>query len=345
MRTGVHYFPAYLPDTQGSVAAFYQNMFEQIALAESLGFDDAWVTEHHFDEFGGTVSDPATFLAALAARTSRIRIGVAIVVMPLQNPVQVAESYGMVDVLSNGRLEFGVGRGSTAAEFQSFGVDLGIAPAMLKEGTELVQRAWTDDVISFQGQFYNYQAIRVLPKPVQRPHPPMWVGASRSDDTFRWAGAKGFGLMVLPNSYPPATLRQNIDGFRAAAAAAGHDPATRQVLAKFHVYVHPDRATAKREGEVFMLQTLAMNDARNPARAGRGGGDYTIETEHEKGTIIAGDPAECIDRLHYWTETLGLTAMSGTFYFGAMAQPQALANIRLFGEQVAPALSKVGAVG
>src|SRR5437870_12217044 len=119
MRFGAHYLPTYIPELDGPVPDFYQRLFGQIKLAESLGYDDAWITEHHFDEFGGIVPDPASFLAAAAGHTSRIHLGIAIVVLPLRDPLQVAETYAMVDVASNGRLEFGVARGSTPQEFDS----------------------------------------------------------------------------------------------------------------------------------------------------------------------------------------------------------------------------------
>jgi alkanesulfonate monooxygenase SsuD/methylene tetrahydromethanopterin reductase-like flavin-dependent oxidoreductase (luciferase family) len=343
MRFGGHYFPAYVPGPGRSVAGFYHDMLAQFELLETLGFDDVWMTEHHFDDFGGTVPDPAAFLTAAAARTRRIRLGVAIVVMPLHNPVQVAESYAMVDVLSGGRLEFGVGRGSTAAEFESFGVALAEAAGRLKEGTEIVRQAWSQPAVTFHGQHFAYTGVQALPKPVQQPHPPIWVGASRSDDTYRWAGEQGFHLMVLPNSYTPPVLRQAILTHQDALRAAGHDPGAKHVLGKFHVYVAADAATAAREAEPYLIANLQMNDARNPARAGRSGAAYAIATEDEKGTIIAGDPARCIDRLHWWIDTLGLTAVSCTFHFGGMPQEPALKNIRLFGEKVLPAFEHVPA--
>lgn len=339
MRFGGHYFPAYVPTT-GSVQQFYRDMFEQFALLEATGFDDVWVTEHHFDDFGGTLPDPATFLAAIAARTQRIRVGVAIVVMGLRNPVQVAESYAMVDVISGGRLEFGFGRGSTAAEFESFHVDLGEAPQRFQEGTELVLKAWGDGPMEHHGRFYDFSGMSVLPKPVQTPHPPVWVGASRSDDTFRWAGRNGFNLMVLPTSYDRPVLRQAIDSYRDTAREAGHDPATKHVLAKFHVYVGETPAAAERECAPYLEATLRMNDARNPARPGRGT-DYALEPQKAKGSVIAGDASQCIEQLQSWVEDLGVDTVSCTFHFGGMPQELALANIRRFAERVMPAFEHV----
>ena len=112
MRFGGHYLPTWVPELDGDAGTFYGRMFEQFELLDALGFDDVWVTEHHFHEYGGTISNPPTFLAAAARGTQRIHLGIAVSVLPLHNPLQIAEAYGMVDVISGGRLEFEIGRAS-----------------------------------------------------------------------------------------------------------------------------------------------------------------------------------------------------------------------------------------
>src|SRR5205823_8709856 len=137
---------------------------------------------------------------------SRIHLGVAISVLPLNDPLRNAEAYAMVDVLSGGRLEFGVGRGATPEEFKAARIDYGDSPQRLREHAEVLLQAWSDEPVTFQGELYTYDDVRVLPKPLQRPHPPVWVGASRSDHTFEWAGEKGFHVMTLPYAYEPSVL-------------------------------------------------------------------------------------------------------------------------------------------
>jgi alkanesulfonate monooxygenase SsuD/methylene tetrahydromethanopterin reductase-like flavin-dependent oxidoreductase (luciferase family) len=116
MKFGTHMLPTYMAETDGRLADFYRRMFEQISEVEKLGFDQAWVTEHHFGGYGGTLPHPPTFLAAAAQRTSRIRLGVAVAVLPLHNPLDLAESYAMADVISDGRIDFGIGKGSEPVE-------------------------------------------------------------------------------------------------------------------------------------------------------------------------------------------------------------------------------------
>src|SRR5215212_8719446 len=123
MRFGAHYLVTYIPQLDGPLAVLYQHLFEQIELLDALGYRDVWVTEHHFHEYGGTIPHPPTFLAAVARGTHQIHLGVAISVLPLHNPLCVAEEYAMLDVISGGRLEFGVGRGSTPVEFEDFRID------------------------------------------------------------------------------------------------------------------------------------------------------------------------------------------------------------------------------
>lgn len=340
MRFGVHYLTTYLPELDGPSEEFYGHLFEQIRTAEALGFDDAWVTEHHFHEFGGLIPDPPVFLAALAGVTSRIHLGVAISVLPLNHPLQNAESYAMVDVLSNGRLEFGVGRGANPEEYQDFNIGYEDSPLRLREHAEVLLQAWSDDPVSFHGQLFDYENVRVLPKPVQRPHPPIWVGASRSDDTFRWAGEKGFNLMTLPYQYEPSVLLHWIGVYKEALRENGHDPADREVLGKFHVYVDDSDGRGRRDAEPYWLnyQRLHFDRGAWSFSSRRTADDYQAQVE--QGQIIAGDPARCIDLIQRYRETFPLTTFSGQFHYGGMPHDVALRSLRLFAERVMPALEK-----
>ena len=133
MKFSAHYLTTYIPELDGPEPDFFEHLFEQFALLDELGFHQAWVTEHHFHEYGGTIPDPATFLAAAAVHTRRLRLGVAISVLPLHHPLKIAESYAMVDAISHGRLDFGVGRGNSELEQQQFGIDYAESPDDLRK--------------------------------------------------------------------------------------------------------------------------------------------------------------------------------------------------------------------
>ena len=341
MRFGAHYLPTYVPHLDGPVTEFYRRMFEQMEELDRLGFDYLWVTEHHFNVYGGTISHPPTFLSAIARTTRRIRLGVAISVLPLHNPLEVAESYAMVDVISNGRLEFGIGKGSEAIEYKRAGVFQKEATLRMKEATEIIRQAWSDEPVNFRGEFFQYQNVRVLPKPVQRPHPRIWVGAARSEDSFRWAGQNGFDLMTLPYLYPTMdVLRGFVKVYREALSEAGHEPERREIIGKFHVYVADSFDQAVREAAPYLNHYLDIHAAADPNRKQGLLVHHDAATQFAQGLVIAGDPKRCIDAIHRWREEAGLTTLSGTLYFGGMPQELALKNIRLFAERVMPAFER-----
>jgi natural product biosynthesis luciferase-like monooxygenase protein len=341
MKFGAHYLPTYIPELDGPELEFYRRMFEQMELLDHLGFHQVWVTEHHFHEYGGTIPDPATFLSAVASRTTRIRLGIAIVILPLHNPLEIAESYAMVDVISGGRLDFGVGRG-TPTELEHSGIGYEDSVLRLREGTAIIQQGWSGAAVDFTGKRFNYQGVRILPKPVQQPHPPFWVAASRSDDTSRWAGEKGFHLLTLPYMYEPEVLRHSIDHYREALVQAGHDPSTREVLGKFHVYVTGSARQAVAEAGPYLHNYWTVAGAQHPGRAAAR--QIQAEDQIARGNVIAGEPQRCIDLIRRWRDTLGLTVVSGTFYFGGMPHELALRNIRRFAAEVMPAFVEAKAL-
>jgi len=339
MKFGAHFLPTHMPELDGPVSQFYQRIFEQIESLERLGFDRVWITEHHFGDYGGSIPHPPAFLAAIACKTSRIRLGVAVAVLPLNNPIHLAESYGMVDVLSNGRLDFGIGKGSEPIEYLRFGARREEGTQRMIEGAEILRQAWSDEPVNFHGEFFNYDDVRVLPKPVQRPHPPIWVGATRTEETFRWAGKNGFHLMTLPFVHPTMeALHDLVEIYRQALAQAGHDSATRQILGKFHIYVSDSLAQGIREAAPYMKNYSAIHAAVDPTRKLT---NRDVTADMARGFIIVGDPQRCVDIIRRWQEEVGLTTFSFTFHFGGMPQEMALKNIRLFAEQVMPALEQV----
>lgn len=335
MKFSAHYLPTYVPELDGSEAELYRRMLEQIELLDRLGFHQAWVTEHHFHEYGGVVPDPSVFLAAAAARTQRIRLGAAISVLPLHHPLRVAESYSMVDVVSYGRLDFGVGRGNSPLEQEQFGIDYEESPVRFKEAAEIVQQAWARAAVDFRGTHYEHHDIRVLPKPVQRPHPPFWVAANRSDDTYRWAGEKGFHLLVLPYMYEPAVLGQAIDSYRAGLEGAGHDRAKREVLGRVYVYVANSEQAAVKEVGPYIERYWAVAREHTRAQPSR----QSAAEQIALGKVIAGSPQRVIDLIQRHGDELGMTIASCSFHFGGMPQAMALANIQRFAEEVVPAFT------
>jgi len=343
MKFAAHILPTYTPELDGPVPAYYRRLFEQIIEFEKLGFDQAWVTEHHFGGYGGILPHPPTFLSAIACQTARIRLGVAIAVLPLHNPLDLAEAYAMADVISNGRIDFGIGKGSEPVEYRKFGASRDEATQRFVESVEIIRQAWSDAPVNFHGEFYDYQNVDILPKPVQRPHPPIWVAATRSEETFRYAGKNGYDLMTIPFVHPSThALRDLVRMYRDELSRAGHDFVAREVLGKFHIYVSDSFERGLREATPFMKNYSDIHKAVDPSRILT---NRDIGADMARGFIVVGDPERCSDTIRRWHEEAGITTFSGTFHFGGMPQELALKNIRLFAERVMPALAGLRAAG
>jgi probable F420-dependent oxidoreductase len=202
-------------------ADFYTDQLAQTRLAEDLGYDEIWLTEHHFAEDGYS---PAILpiAAAIAAITKHIRIGTYLVLLPLHNAVRIAEDAATIDIISNGRFDLGVGQGYAPGEFAAYGVNRKTRAGRLEEGVEVIRGAWTKDDFSFDGRHYKVKNIHLMPRPVQSPHPPLWIGAGAPKAIER-AGRMGCHFMSLANPAAQETydnaLRQagrNPDEFSAA---------------------------------------------------------------------------------------------------------------------------------
>src|SRR5258708_36836383 len=178
-------------------ADFYADQLAQTRRAEELGYDEIWLTEHHFAEDGYS---PAILpiASAIAAVTKRIRIGTYLVLLPLHNAVRVAEDAATVDIISNGRFDLGLGQGYAPGEFAAYGVDRKTRAGRLEEGIEVIRGAWTTDDFSFDGRHYKLKNLRLMPRPVQTPHPPLWIGAGAPKAIER-AGRMGCNFMGLAN--------------------------------------------------------------------------------------------------------------------------------------------------
>ena len=171
MKFGTFYFFQAAPGQ--SHADIIRGELDQIVWSEELGFDEIWLTEHHFINYGLSV-DPATLAAAAASRTQRIRIGLAAAILPFHHPVRLAEQMALVDIISNGRLDVGVGRGNRPMEFRGFHVPQEESRDRFDEAVEILRRAWTEERFSYDGRFFKVPEVSVIPKPVQRPHPPLY---------------------------------------------------------------------------------------------------------------------------------------------------------------------------
>ncbi len=339
MKFGIFALPTYFAETDGPLAAFYQHILGLLQRAETLGFDSAWVNEHHFHPYGGMIPSPPVLLAALATRTSRIRIGTSVALLPLHHPLEAAEAYAMVDQLSHGRLEFGIGRGFLRYDYLTMQVPWEEGYARLRESLEVILKAWQHQPFTHHGQYFHFDEVSVWPVPVQRPHPPIWGAATSNPDSFRWVGRSGFGLLTVIYLFSLEKLAGLIAEYRAAAAEAGYDPATRPVATHYQVYCAEDAREARRVGQRAIAAYVAQNNA---ARA-QGNVAFDLDAAAididaliDAARVCIGTPDECAAILERAAATLGLTSIDCTFFFGGIPYEQATRSLELFAREVMP---------
>ncbi len=211
--------PVPAPWTRDSEHTAYKNVLEQAVAGERFGWDAFWTVEHHFLSEFSHCSNPEVLYGAIAARTSRMRLGYGVRLMPkpYNHPVRTAESVAVLDLLSDGRVDFGTGRSSTRAELEGFGIDPHQTRAMWQEAIEHVVGCWTNDEYEARGTHWQMPKRRVLPKPLQDPHPPIW-GATSSDEGHVQMGELGVGLCSFAVGVSPDEVRRRIGIYRAAVA-------------------------------------------------------------------------------------------------------------------------------
>lgn len=326
---------------------------EQACLAEATGFDGVWLTEHNFT--GESVyCDPIPFAAALAMKTSRIRIGFAVIQMSLRHPVRLATQLSLLDNLCNGRLDIGVGRGTIFNEYEfiGFGIRSDDARERMLEAVDLMTRCWTATPIDHKGKYYTAQLPELRPAPVQKPHPPIWHSVA-SAASFKICGQKGVPILTvrMPIDQIGSRLGQYAEGLAESGLPA---EAQRNLLAKAAVwrwiYVSQSRAQAEDEFVAALRKTRQhMNHVRhdfnpsdfqvdpamlNPWSNPEFSEDDGIRFALQSGTILgsAKDVAEQVAAL----QGAGVGHLLAQMSFGYLAHDKILASMRRFGCEVIP---------
>lgn len=327
----------------------YRNAIAQAEAADGAGFSHFWITEQHFFLEIGHSACPDMLLSAISQRTSRIRLGFSVILMTVNNPFAIAERVATLDVLSNGRVDFGMGRGSTPYMVDAFGVDRATERARAAEATRAVMQMFAEEPFSgFKGAHFDLPARHVLPRPIQKPHPPLWVAASNLS-SYERAGQQGVGVIgVTRNSI--AETREAIRSYRAAIRST--DPKdfvgaypNEQVAGFALAFCHEDDRIGRDVACAAARWYNGDNQAElNPVRfASAGGVDAVVgkfrsrsnEQLIEDGMAIGGNPDTVCRSVEKWAEA-GLDQMIFVLQAGRNTHDQIMRSIELIGDKVIP---------
>ena len=314
---------------------------DQAVMGESWGLDAIWLAEIHQQAARSVLSAPQTVLAAIAARTSRLRLGTGVQVLPLTHPLRLAEETATLDQISRGRLLMGVGRSGNPRAYAAYGVPYAESRERFYETLDVLKLAWTQESFSFHGKYHHFDDARAVPRPFQRPHPPIRI-AGASEDTFPVLGALGYPLFVAVRSGTLGGLAPDLLAYRAAYTAAGH-PGRGQVHLRVAIHVGETDQEARREAEDSIMagydklksQLEGSPNARRRAELA----DVSTLTYDAvlRDKIIVGSPASVAARLSDLQDELGIDGILAELNFGAKLPPEPMMrSLRLLCQEVRP---------
>lgn len=340
--------PAYGERRKDAHQVLRETLDQSIA-ADGLGFNSVWLPEHHFGGFG-VLPNPAPFLGYVAARTQRVNLAAATVLLPCNQPLRVAEEWAVLDVLSNGRAIFSAGRGFDEREYRAFEIPFSESRTRFDEELEIVRKAWTEENWTFHGQHHVIpDPVTVYPRPIQQPHPPVYV-ACFSEPTMQVAARMGFNIIFAPFAAAMlfGSLQQAADKFRAYAREAGH-PDARVMCSYFTALADTaEEQQAAKERLLFYLKgiipALPADRSRIPPHiayfadiADRIQG-MSWENLGER-SIVAGSTEQVIEQLKR-VETAGIEEVICYFNFGAHPHDRVIRQMERFAAEVMPAFAR-----
>ena len=341
MRFGSFVFPvSHTPENDGVVI---DNTLREVELAEELGFDAVWLTEHHFDGASAYV-DPVVFAAAIAARTKRVKIGFAVVEMAFHHPVRLAAQTALLDNLSHGRLIVGTGRGSAFNHYEYIGFGLTMEEGLerLPEAEDLLVKAWTGEDFKYEGKFWNVAFPRLRPRPYQKPHPPLVRACISEASTVAMAK---IGRPILMGVQTLDTIRSRLEQYRETMLGAGFDEAATEtaldqtwVSKNLLVADSYDKARAIADAG-FQRERKHFREARERYNPGglppRDPGQPLPAGEVLEQSFIMGTPGQVADQVAEMRD-LGVRNLMLKLNTGEMAPTDVQSSMRLFAEKVLP---------
>ena len=326
----------------------------QVVLADQLGIDEVWLGEHRFSRHG-LLSGIFSFLGAVAARTKQIRIGTAVIVLPLHNPIMVAEETAMLDVISGGRFNFGIGAGYQRQEFDGLGVDMDESRDRFKEAIDVIIKAWTEERLTYHGKFTNVDDLLVMPKPLQKPHPPIFQAVSTSPASVDFAASRQIQVIAGGPTDIMGQAPQVIKLWREKMEEYGHAHAHLDPPMSKSIYVAPTMEEA--ENDPIGLEDFSSRILRSDGNNGAIGmptdkhgnvpkgyehwanrqndRDRRDDPGHAGLPPLRGTPEVVIERIKQ-TQAAGINHIFGNFGFAGLPHEKVMRSIELFATQVMP---------
>ncbi len=309
-------------------------VIEESRLAEQAGFDSCFFGEHHQDR-DGFLPSPLIVCTAVAASTAELRVATSVILLPLHHPVRLAEDVITLDIISKGRVTVGVGLGYQDADFRAFGVGMSDRVELFEEKVQILRNCWSGEEFSFDGKHHQIENLRVRPDPVQKPHPPLWIGAG-APVSARRAGTIGDALVTTPSTTLGSTCRL-IDEYRRSAEAAGKEP---EVVIMRDTWVAGSRKEAE---EVYGPEVLAAyryywRNGLSEFRSIKDESELTLD-RIAKDRLILGDPEECLTEFQRWQEATGAEACLLRLrhaHSGGPSHAQIMKTIDLIGDRIIP---------
>ena len=330
----------------GTQQEAFQECFALADEGEARGVDSVWLAEYHFNP-GRVLSAPITIASALAARTKTVRIGLAVICLPLGNPIRLAEEVATLDHISQGRLEFGVGRGTFPNVHEGYNVPFSESRDRFDEFLDVIVKSWTTESFSYEGKYITCNELSVHPKPLQTPHPPLHIGIT-SAESFPIMGSLGYPILINPSRvFALSELAPYISEYRKAWQKAGHQGQGKVGL-RIPVYVAETAEQAYSEPRDSAMLSVERLGQRVGSYATYGGttGDWQAESdrilaadydEWLRDKVAYGTPEAVEDRLHVLQEELGLEQIIFDVNYGNLIpQERQRKSLRLFMEKVVP---------
>jgi natural product biosynthesis luciferase-like monooxygenase protein len=351
MHFGINFFPSVDP-ARLSGQAYYRQALALAARADELGYHHIRTVEHYFRGYGGYSPSPIVFLTAVAQRTQRARLVTGAVLPAFNHPIKVAAELAMLDCISDGRVEAGFARAFLPEEFDAFQVPLDESRARFEEGIAAVKRLWTEAEVRFDGAFHRFGPVPLLPRPVQQPHPPIWIAAIQTAESFVWAGEQGYNLMIVPYLSAFDSVAANLQAYRESYERAGHGKGGGKVQMSFHLYVAEDDAIARREAQAPIDEYMRVFKDSATAWNSRTSADYkgyeklfsildamTYDRVLNEGRAFIGDPVAVAKQVRAIVPLFGPVEPSLQVMFGDISEAAARRSLELFATEIMPRLA------